>query len=953
MRKKNALILPVLLLVMISPFWGLAKESSSYIKLKDGIIVHVVHPDINSAKNIRVYVISPAIIRIVASCTDSFTEQKSLIITNYPVNAVNWEITESDQVLTISTELIQVKISTENGKTAFTDKKGNILLTEKEKAAKQFEPFIVEGQPLFHLKQSFQTAEDDAFYGLGQHQNGLMNYKDYQVDLSQYNTDVAVPFLVTNKKYGLLWDNYSITKVIDSREYEELSSLKLFDKEGHQGWLTASYFNDSLFSQKISDRPESEIKYNYIGSFKNLPENFDPTKGSVEWEGAFETGVSGLHHLFFRYAGYAKLFIDGKLVADRWRQPWNPGSVIIDLNLEKNSRHTLKINWIPCGTESFLGCTWMPPVPESEKGTYSFKSEAGTQIDYYFIYGNTMDELIGGYRYLTGAATLMPKWALGLWQSRQRYKTQDEILNTVAEFRKRKIPLDNIVLDWNYWEENKWGSQDFDSTRFPDPAGMIKTLHEKYHSHFMISVWPKFYEGIDNYNHFKAKGWLYGRNIADRQRDWIAQGYVSTFYDAYNPEARKAFWNLINQHLFSKGIDGWWLDASEPDICSNLDIAKRKSLMTPTALGSSTQYFNAYALQNAKGVYEGQRSENPDQRVFILTRSAFAGIQRYAAATWSGDIGARWSDLKNQVPAGINFSLSGLPWWTTDIGGFAVEHRFENAQGNDLEEWRELMVRWYQFGTFCPLFRVHGEYPYREIYNVAPENHPVYQSMLYYDRLRYRLMPYIYSIAGQTYQNNYTIMRGLVMDFQADKAVANIGDQFMFGPAILVSPVTESGAVTRKLYLPASTGWFNFYTGKYSEGRQSVDADAPLEKIPLFVKEGSIIPFGPELQYTTEKNADTVTLYVYTGKDASFSLYEDENSNYNYEKGQFSTIDFSWADNTKTLTIGKRNGNFTGMLKERLFQVVLIGKDHTKGYDLSRKPDKIKKYTGEKIIIKF
>jgi alpha-D-xyloside xylohydrolase len=425
----------------------------------------------------------------------------------------------------------------------------------------------------------------------------------------------------------------------------------------------------------------------------------------------------------------------------------------------------------------------MKPLQGEEASEYSFKSEAGTQIDYYFVFGKTMDDLIAGYRDLTGPATLMPKWAMGLWQSRQRYKTQDEILQTVAEFRKRNIPLDNIVLDWNYWEENQWGSQEFDQSRFPDATAMIKTLHEKYNTHFMISVWPKFYEGISNYKYFDEKEWLYKRNIANKQRDWIGQGYVSTFYDAYNDEAKKAFWNSINKSLFSKGIDGWWLDASEPDICSNLDIASRKLLMTPTALGPSVQYFNDYAVQNAKAVYEGQRTEKPDQRVFILTRSGFAGIQRFAAATWSGDIGARWSDLKNQIPAGINFSLSGLPYWTTDIGGFAVEHRYENAQGKDLEEWRSLMTRWYQFGAFCPLFRVHGEFPYREIYNVAPENHPAYKSMLFYDRLRYRLMPYIYSLAGKTYHEHYTIMRGLVMDFPDDPAVKNIGNQFMFGPA--------------------------------------------------------------------------------------------------------------------------------------------------------------------------
>ncbi|MDE3144261.1 MAG: DUF4968 domain-containing protein [Bacteroidota bacterium] len=940
-----------LLFVVSNPFHAFC-DVVNITKLPNGIIVNLRNPSDDGAKKIKIQVISDNIIRIVASPTDTFSTQKSLMIDDKQWNEVKWFVKETSEKITVGTSQINAIVSVSNGKIVFTDKNGNILLAEKDKGAKKFNLFVAEGQPLFHIKQTFASNNDDAFYGLGQHQNGLMNYKDQQVDLSQYNTDVAVPFLVTNKHYGILWDNYSITKVIDSREYEELSTLKLFSADGNQGWLTATYYNDSLAEKKIIERPESEINYNYLGSdLKNLPEGFKAYKGYAEWNGSFESGFTGVHKLFFRYAGYAKLFVDGKLVADRWRQTWNPGSAIIELNLIKNTKHTIKIEWKPDGTESFISCKWMKPAQGEEASEYSFKSEAGIQIDYYFVYGKSMDDLIAGYRNLTGAATLMPKWAMGLWQSRQRYKTQDEILQTVAEFRKRNIPLDNIVLDWNYWEQDKWGSQEFDKSRFPDAEAMIKTLHEKYNAHFMISVWPKFYEGIDNYKYFDSKGWLYKRNIANGQRDWIAQGYVSTFYDAYNDEAKKAFWDIINKNLFSKGVDAWWLDASEPDVCSNLDITKRKSLMTPNALGSSTQYFNDYAVQNAKAVYEGQRNEKPNQRVFILTRSAYAGIQRYASATWSGDIGARWSDLKNQIPAGINFSLSGLPYWTTDIGGFAVEHRYENAKGKDLQEWRELMTRWYQFGTFCPLFRVHGEFPYREIYNVAPENHPAYKSMLYYDKLRYRLMPYIYSLAGKTYHENYTIMRGLVMDFANDPKVKNIGDQFMFGQSILVSPVTDFNATTKEVYLPASTGWFDFYSGKYFNGGQQIVANAPLERIPLFVKEGSVIPFGPAMQYSTEKSADTITLYVYTGKDANFTIYEDENINYNYEKGKYTNIPLVYNEQTKMLTIAKRKGEFDGMLKERTFKIIWIDKNKNIGFDMDRTPDVAVKYNGDKIFI--
>jgi alpha-D-xyloside xylohydrolase len=599
-----------------------------------------------------------------------------------------------------------------------------------------------------------------------------------------------------------------------------------------------------------------------------------------------------------------------------------------------------------------LSAKWLEPVPAADQNTFAFASEAGRQLDYYIITGKSMDDVIGGYRTLTGKATIVPKWAMGFWQSRERYKTQDEILTTVAEFRKRNIPLDNIVLDWSYWKEAAWGSQEFDETRFPAPDSMIEVLHNNYHTHIMISVWPKFYEGIEAYNTFDKNGWLYKRNIADRQRDWIGKGYVSTFYDAFNPAARKGFWDLISKKIWSKGFDAWWMDASEPDILSNVSSQKRKEQMTPTALGPAAQYLNAYPLQNAKGIYEGQRSTDSTKRVFLLTRSGFAGSQRYAAAIWSGDIGATWHDMKAQIPAGINFSLSGVPYWTMDIGGFVVSSRFEKPSEKDLEEWRELNTRWYQFGAFVPLFRAHGQYPFREMFNIAPENHPAYQSMLYYDKLRYRLMPYVYSLAGATYHNNGTIMRGLVMDFPADTAVTNIGDQYLFGPSLLINPVYAFQQQKKELYLPKGTGWYDLYSGTYERGGQHITADAPYERMPVYVREGSIVPFGPELQYTSEKPADTITLFVYTGANGSFDLYEDEGLNYNYEKGLYSTINFRYNEQNKTLTIGSRKGSFPGMLQKRTFRVVWLSPSQAKSID-GTVPDKELLYEGKALTIKM
>ena len=652
-----------------------------------------------------------------------------------------------------------------------------------------------------------------------------------------------------------------------------------------------------------------------------------PSSGVVNWEGSVSSSWPGVHKLRFTYAGYMKLWINGKLLLDRWRPAWNPGSAIVDLDIQDAGKKSIRIEWIPNGGESYISLAVLPPLSKAELNSYTFSSEAGEQLNYYFIHGNNMDEVIAGYRKLTGKAVMLPLWAFGKWQSRERYKTQDEILQTVQQFRERKIPLDNIVLDWSYWKEAEWGSQEFDPSRFAKPDSMIKLLHEKYNTHFMISVWPKFYEGIPAYKDFNQKGWLYKRNVADRQRDWIAQGYVSTFYDAFNEKAQKGFWDLISKKIYSKGVDAWWMDASEPDILSNVDPGKRKYQMTPTAAGPSAQVLNAYPLVNAKGIYEGQRAEDPGKRVFILTRSAFGGLQRYAAATWSGDIASRWHDMKAQIPAGINFSMSGLPYWTMDIGGFAVEGRYEHPNDKDLDEWREQMTRWYQFGAFVPLFRVHGQFPYREIYNVAPDDHPAYKTALYYDRLRYRLLPYIYSLAGKAYYDDYTIMRGLVMDFGKDDAVNEISDQYMFGPSLMINPVYAYQLRERKVYLPKGTGWYDLYSGKYFEGGQSINAAAPYERMPIFVKQGSIIPVGPELQYTTEKPEDTIRLFVYTGSNASFTLYEDEGTNYNYEKGKFSTIQMDYDEATKAFTIGERKGNFDGMLQERVFEIIWMAKD--------------------------
>ena len=933
-------------------FFCLLRNNYAYEKQKDGVLFELKKQINSDAQWLKIQVCTDDIIRVIASPTNSFSTRASLMIVNSDRELPNWSLREKNGSIEIFTSRVSVKVDTNTGAVEFFDAKGNLLLHEKTNGGKIITSADVMGEKTYHIRQIFDSPEDEAFYGLGQHQNDILNYKGHDVDLWQYNIVDIVPFLVTNKNYGILWDNNSRTKLGDIRDYGSISTLKLFGKNGIAGGLSAEYYKDPNFQSLYTERVESRIEHEFIDVNDKYPEGFEQNVKAVRWQGEIECNEPGIHKFRLYGCGYIKMWLDGKLVIDSWRQNWLPWTNIIKLSMESGKRYQIKIEWVHTG--GYIGLTYLTPDKEEKDNRFSLYSEVADQIDYYFIHGENLDQIIHGYRELTGKAPMMPKWAMGLWQCRERYKTQDELLSVVKEFRKRHIPLDNIVQDWFYWKEDQWGSHEFDSTRYPDPEGMVKELHDSLNTHIMISVWAKFNVGTKHYDEFKDKGWLYMRNVEKGQKDWVGPGYVSTFYDPYSEGARKLYWKQINDKLFSKGFDAWWLDSTEPDIQSNLSRNETVLRMGPTALGSASRYLNTFSLMQTKAVYEGQRKTNPDQRVFILTRSAFAGQQRYAAATWSGDVAARWYDLKAQITAGLNFSLSGIPYWTTDIGGFAVEARYEHPNASDLDEWRELMTRWFQFGTFCPLLRVHGQFPYREMFNVAPENHPAYQTMLAYDKLRYRLMPYIYSLTGMVTYDDYTIMRGLVMDFGTDKNVLNISDQFMFGPALLINPITGYKERTRKVYLPTGADWYELHSGKYLEGGQTVEADAPYSNIPIFVKAGSIIPCGPEIQYSTEKAADPIRLFVYTGSDGSFNLYEDENTNYNYEKGKFSIIPFDYNEKNHELTIKKRLGKFPGMLETRTFEIVLINKLKPSGLDFISKPDVIVKYDGnqQSIVIK-
>jgi alpha-D-xyloside xylohydrolase len=559
-------------------------------------------------------------------------------------------------------------------------------------------------------------------------------------------------------------------------------------------------------------------------------------------------------------------------------------------------------------------------------------SEVANVIDYYFMYGPEFDKIIAGYRELTGQAPMFGKWAYGFWQCKNRYKSQEEILGVAKKYRDLHIPVDNIVQDWFWW--NRKGEFVFNKN-YPDPKGMIDQLHSE-NFHLMISIWPFFEPGSTNYDYMESKGWFVDKfKFAKPPYHTNAMAV----YDATNPEARKFYWDQVNKGLFSIGSDAWWMDTTEPETEGQ---EENILLNHKLAAGSGDRYVNVYPLLDTQAVYEGQRSASDQKRVFILSRSAFAGSQRNAVTAWSGDINSDWLSFRRQIPAGLNFALSGIPYWTTDIGGFVFGSPTDPA-------FRELFVRWFQYGTFNPILRVHGTRnpDENELWSYGPDAQNILVS---FDRLRYRLLPYIYSLAWMTTSQSYTPMRPLVMDFRTDPRAQDIGDQFMYGAAFLVNPVTEPGATARQLYLPQAK-WYDFWTGSAVEGGRMINANAPLERLPLYVRAGSIVPLGPEEEWSTAKPADPIELRIYAGADGDFSIYEDENDTYNYEKGAYATIPLHWDDAAHTLTIGDRKGQFTGMLENRTFSVVFVRENHGVGISKADQADKIAQYSGKQLTV--
>ena len=618
------------------------------------------------------------------------------------------------------------------------------------------------------------------------------------------------------------------------------------------------------------------------------------------------------------------------------------------------------------------------PTALNDNDTLELESQVGDVVDYYFMYGGNADGVIADMRHLTGSVPMLPLWTYGFHQSRERYKSQDELLEVVEKYRKLGIPFDGIIQDWQYWGSNyTWNAMEFISPEFDRAQEMIDKVHDN-NAHLSISIWSSFGPQTKQYRELAEKDLLFsfetwpesGLTEWPPRRDYLSGVKV---YDCYSPEARDIYWNHLTR-LHDMGVDAWWMDSTDPDHAQYKD----SDLDEKCSAGSFRSVRNLYPFMTVGGVDSHQRAVDKDKRVFILTRSFFAGQQRYGANTWSGDVGSSWQSLRNQVPLCLNHTLTGNPNVNTDIGGFfagSYNRHWGDNSGTKNPQFHELYTRWMQFGLFNPMMRSHGTDVYRELYYYGKEGEPIYDALVGAVRMRYRLLPYIYSTARRVSNDNDSYMRALFMDFGDDKNTWDNPRQFMFGRSLLVCPVVDplytqekvvktdemSGwnkdnedsangwqpvdwtvSKTYDVYLPAGTQWYDYWTNEMLDGGQTVSADAPIAHSPLYVKAGSILPLAEDMQYSSEKPWDALTLKVYPGADADFTLYEDEGDNYNYLDGKFTEIPMRWNDRSRTLTIGARSGEYDGMLAARTFRVVM--------------PDgktKVIDYSGKKVSVKM
>jgi len=862
-----------LLLLFLWPAFAFGQGYQKYRLLEDRLVIEL------SEGVLSIVPLSDNAIRVRWE-KDHIKENRELILV-HKLPVPKFTFSEAGSTLKLSTHAITVRFDKETGVIDYSDSTGKVFLSEKANSRKLI-PGTVMGDRCFTAEQSFDSPADEYLFGLGQFQDGQYNLRNVSRKLIQVNSQIAIPFLYSSRGYGLLWHQYGLTlfnpcdSVVALKKMDSVESTRISEVTTIAG------------TQRVARRQSL-----YTGKF------------TVDKDGEYSIMID-MGNMESRHL----LVIDGIPRIDQ-SNLWLPPAAGKLIKL-KAGTHTVQV---VCKSSNTPRLTWKPAGNET-----TFRSPNARSLDYVVFYGKNADEVISSYRQLSGNVPLLPLWAYGFWQCRERYHSGKELVQTIEEFRKRKLPVDVIVQDWQYWGKNGWGVPKFDQTHYPHPSEFIQLLHD-LHAHFSISVW----ENLDKKSAV-AKAYV-SKNLYIPNSPWI---------DIFNPETRKVHWETLNENLFSHGVDSWWMDATEPE---NDALAGKQ-----TYFGPGDFYRLVYPLFVSQAVYEGQRKSNPQKRVTILTRSAFAGQQRYGTINWSGDIGSDWDTYRRQIVAGLNYNLTGMPYWTTDIGGFFRPGR---SQYTD-PKYHDILTRWFQWGAFNPIFRIHGYQTETEPWKYGDTVEANMRTML---NLRYRLIPYIYSEAWQITRNNSTLMRPLIMDFPNDTTAIQQPYQYMFGKAFLVAPVTKPDVISWDVYLPKSTGWYEFWTGRKFEGGQVVGTPAPEDKIPLFVKAGAIVPMGKFIQYTSEKPVDTLEIRIYTGADGQFKLYNDAGDGYGYEKGKYTIIPFIWDEHTQTLTIGKQQGSFPGAIKRHIFNIVWVSETEGYGLGISRKVRSII-YTGEKVSVK-
>lgn len=828
------------------------KKMDSYAVKQDRITIPL------SEGTLNIIPLTENAVRIQINSEDIYEEEELILVNKLPVP--DFEVIENTQDIQLKTSRITVLFNKQSNTITYKDENGDVFLSEKP-ASRKVMLDSVQGYPCLNVEQSFNTSENESLFGLGQFQDGHYNLKNRTRKLTQVNSQIAIPFLYSSKGYGILWHQYGLTEFNPNDNFVSLTKNEKTSENDKEVEVTTT-----SGTQKVSQREAL-----YTGRF------------TVENEGEYSIMLD-LGDMDSKYF----VVLDGNPIINQLNL-WLPPTASELTNLSAGE-HTIQV---VCNANNIPKLSF-----KKTDNSTMFRSPNAKSFDYVVFKGNDADEVINTYRDISGQAPMLPLWAYGFWQCRERYSSSDHLVNTVKEFRERELPLDVIVQDWQYWGDNGWGVPQLDKTRYPNPSGFIKELHD-LNAHFAISIWSN-----PDKNSEIGKKYV-ENNMFIPNTKWL---------DYFNPETGKSYWNTLNDNLFVHGVDAWWMDATEPE--------NDALTGTMTHKGPGDFYRLTYPLYVSKSVYEGQRQTNPDKRVAILTRSAFAGQQRFGTINWSGDIGGTWDGFKRQIVSGMNFALTGMPYWTTDIGGF---FRPGNAQYTD-KNYHELLTRWFQWGAFSTIFRIHGYQSETEPWKYGTQVEDNMRKML---NLRYQLMPYIYSEAWKIH-NGSTMMRPMVMDFQNDNEAVNQAYQYMFGNSFLVAPITESNTTEWEVYLPKNSKWYNFWSGNSFDGGQKIKVEAPLNQIPLFVKAGAIVPMGEKVQYTNEKKWNHLEIRVYEGADGKFTLYEDEGDNYNYENGNYSTIEFNWDNTKKILTINQPEGSFEGMLNERQFRIIKISENSNK-----------------------